>query len=158
MNRRIFAILALAIVAIVCAGTVSAFDLGALSGGDDAKSDETQKVTVDGIDFNIPSKLKENKSLELVDEPMSTGEVEYIVNEKTFNDSSDIVSILVADYGECKVTDEVVKLMGGEKTTMGKVTGYLGEDNGLYYFFFPKDDKLVTMVSTSDEIIKDILS
>lgn len=159
MNRKIFAILSLAIIAIVCVGTASALDFGSLLGGDDeAEAAETQNVTIGGIDFAIPAAFEENKSLELVDEPMQSGEVEYIVNEKTFVNSDDVVSILVGDYGEYKVTDELLELMGGEKTKIGDVDGYLDEDNGFYTFSYPKDDKLVAIVSSSDKILEDFVA
>lgn len=157
MNRKIFAILSLAIVAVVCMGTASALDLGSLFGGEDAAS-ETQNVTIDGINFTIPSSFEENKSMELVDAPMETIGIEYTVNEKTFADSKNIVSILVGDYGDYKMSDDVLELMGGEKTTMNGVDGYLGQKDGFHTFTYSKDDKLVAIVSTSSEIIGDFLA
>ena len=51
--NRIAIIAILAILTVVLAGSVSAFDLGFLTGGDS----EPQEVTVGGIDFNIPATL-----------------------------------------------------------------------------------------------------
>lgn len=158
MNRKIFAILSLAIVAIVCMGTASAFDLGSVFGGGDASTAETQNVTIGGIDFSIPASFDENKSLELVDEKMETAGIDYTVNEKSFYDSKDFVSILVADYGDYNVDDNVLKLMGGEKTTIGGVEGYLGQTDGFNNFNYQKDGKLITIVSTSDKIIEDFIA
>ena len=53
----------LAIFAIVIAGSVSAFDLGFLTGDSGPET-----VTIEGIDFNIPEGYVLDSNLELINE------------------------------------------------------------------------------------------
>ena len=52
MNKKLFALLVVAIIAIVSIGAVNAFDLGSLLGGGNT-------VTVDGVNFNVPDGFEE---------------------------------------------------------------------------------------------------
>ena len=149
MNRKILAILGILVLA-VSVSAVSAFGLDDLVGG----SSEAQNVTIDGFEFPIPSGFEENVTLDVVDEKASVGGVDYTYCQKAFeNDNGDIVSILVADYGEYEVNDEVVSVMGGEKTTINGIEGYISENEGIHIFAYPKEDKLVVITADNENDI-----
>ena len=152
MNRKILFTLSLVILAVFAIGSVSALDLGFLTGD---SSEEI--VTIDGIDFKIPDGFSEDADEEVVNESNVRSGITYITNSKLFESDNDVVVILVADYGEYKVTDDIAKEVGGEKTTIEGVDGYLSEDSGFYVFNYAKDDKLVVFSSTNKDIIGDFI-
>ena len=149
MNKKIFAILSLAIIAIVCAGTVSAFDLGSFFGD----SDET--VTIDGFDFNIPAGFKENPDYAIDNE--TDGGDSYIMNGKSYEKGSSVFVILVTEYDGMDVDDEIVSLVGGDPFTVNDVDGYLKEDGEYYVFSYAKDNKLVVISANDQDLFKDVV-
>ena len=89
----------LAILAIVIAGSASAFDLGFL--GDDSSPEE---VTIEGINFTIPAGYEEDPNYAYVNETSTVNGLTYTMNGKTYqNDEGDAIAILIADYGKYKV-------------------------------------------------------
>ncbi len=143
MNKKIMAILALL---IIVASTTAIYA---------ATSDDT--VEVDNIEFSLPDGFQEDPSEEKVNEPQSVGGIEYTICQKLFNKDTTYVSILVAQYGDYKVNDDIVKSIGGNRTTIKGVDGYLDYSNGIYMFNFAKDDKLVTITSSDKDVIQDFI-
>lgn len=82
--NRIAIIAILAILTVVLAGSVSAFDLGFLSGGDS----EPQEITVGGIDFSIPAGFNENEEYKMVNEKSNTSGIDYYMSSAGFEDDS----------------------------------------------------------------------
>ena len=139
--KKILAILAILVLA-VSVSAVSAFGLDDLAGG----SSQPQNVTVDDFEFPMPAEFKENVTFDVVDEKTYC--------QKAFqNEKGDFVSILVGDYGEYTVDDDVISLMGGEKTTISGVDGYISENEGIHIFAYPKEDKLVVITADNENDI-----
>ncbi|MBR2664870.1 MULTISPECIES: hypothetical protein [Methanobrevibacter] len=151
MNKRIIAILSLLIV-VAGASAVSAFGFDDLMGGD---SNET--VTINGFDFNVPAGFEEDANYSKENESASVGVIDYTYDQKLFEKGPVAVSILVADYGENKVTDDVVAAIGGNQTTIAGIDGYLDYNNGIYSFNYAKNDKLVTITSSDEDVISDFI-
>lgn len=151
LNKKILFTLSLVILAIFAIGSVSALDLGFLSG------DSEQTVTIDGIDFKIPDGFSEDTSEEVVNESNVQSGVTYFTNSKLFEKDDKVMVLLVADYGEYKVTDDIAKEVGGDATTIGGVDGYLKEDGFFHVFNYAKDGKLVVMSTNDKDIIGDFI-
>lgn len=153
MNKKI--ILALTLIVIAASVTaVSAFSLDDLAGG----SSEPEKITIDGIDFQVPDGFTEDHAYESVNETSSQGGIEYTFNQKLFeNDKNESVSILVGDYGEYKVTDDVIQVIADEKKTISGIDGFTAEDSGIYIFAYAKNDKLVVLTSSEDDLFDQFL-
>ena len=146
LKRKILFTLLVVSLAIVAIGCASA-----------ALFDNENNVTIDGIDFNVPDGYKEDTNYQTINEVKNKGGVQYTVNGKVFEKGSDIVSILVSDYGEYKLTDDIVKSVGGDEKTIGDVKGYASEDDGYYLFTYIKDDKLVVFSVTDEDSIEGFL-
>ena len=151
MNRKILFTLSLVILAIFAIGSVSALDFGFLSG------DSEQTVTIDGIDFKIPDGFTEDADEEVINESNVQSGITYLTNSKLFEKDDAIMVILVADYGEYKVTDDTAKEVGGDATTIEGVDGYLKEDGFFYVFDYAKNDKLVVLSTNDKDIIGDFI-
>lgn len=146
LKRKILFTLLVVSLAIVAIGCASA-----------ALFDNENNVTIDGMDFNVPDGYKEDTNYQTINEVKNKGGVQYTVNGKVFEKGSDIVSILVSDYGEYKLTDDIVKSVGGDEKTIGDVKGYASEDDGYYLFTYIKDDKLVVFSVTDEDSIEGFL-
>ncbi|WP_406534198.1 hypothetical protein [Methanobrevibacter sp.] len=156
MNRKIILGLSLVLIAIMAIGSVSAFDLGSiLSGDEDAAENET--VTIDGIDFNIPAGFTEDPAHATDNQTNQQGGITYITNGKLYENNDTIVALLVADYGEYKVTDEIAQSVGGEAETINNVSGYLTTDGIYKVFNYAKDDKLVVISANDEDVIADFI-
>lgn len=151
LNRKILFTLSLLILAIFAIGSVSALDFGFLSG------DSEQTVTIDGIDFKIPDGFTEDADEEVINESNVQSGITYLTNSKLFEKDDAIMVILVADYGEYKVTDDIAKEVGGDATTIEGVDGYLKEDGFFYVFDYAKNDKLVVLSTNDKDIIGDFI-
>ncbi len=143
--------MSLVILAIFAIGSVSALDFGFLSG------DSEQTVTIDGIDFKIPDGFTEDADEEVINESNVQSGITYLTNSKLFEKDDAIMVILVADYGEYKVTDDIAKEVGGDATTIEGVDGYLKEDGFFYVFDYAKNDKLVVLSTNDKDIIGDFI-
>ena len=154
MNRKILAILSVLIV-LASISAVSAFGMDDLLGG---SSDEAKNVTIDGMDFQIPAGFEEDPSYESVNEKSSVGGLEYTYNQKLFaNDENQTVAILVGDYGDYEVTDDVIQVIADEKQTIKGIDGFTTDKDGVYIFAYPKDGKLVVLTATEDNLFEDFL-
>lgn len=151
MNRKLFAICALLMVAL-SVSAVSAFDVGDLFG---LGKDST--VEIGGVEFNIPEGFIEDTKHESVNESAKSGSIDYILNGKCFEKNSTIVSILVADYGKYNVTDKVLSEVGDEKATINGINGYITYDGDLYVFSYEKNSDLVSISTNDKDVIGDFL-
>lgn len=142
----------MAILAVFAIGSVSALDLGFLSGD---SSDEI--VTIDGIDFKVPDGFSEDADEEVINESNVQSGITYLTNSKCFEKDDTVMVILVADYGEYKVTDDIAKEVGGNATTIEGVDGYLSEDGFFYVFNYAKNDKLVVLSTNDESVIGDFI-
>ena len=141
MNKKLIAILVF--LAIVSAGCVSVVWA-------------SEKVNVDGIDFNVPDGFKEDKTQETIKQSETSGSVTYLKTTKAYENSTTAVVFMVAEYQGVEVTDEVVASTGGEQKTINNVTGYQNTDGQFTTFAFEKDGKLA-VVSTNDASLLDVV-
>ena len=147
MNKKAIFGISLILIAIFAIGSASAFDLGSMFGGG---GNET--VTIDGIDFNIPAGFSEDPNHETVNKTNEQSGITYVTNGKLYEKGDTIVTMLVADYGKHKVTDEVAESVGGDAKTINDVNGYLAHKGKFSVFNYAKNDKLV-VISTNDESV-----
>lgn len=169
--NRIAIIAILAILTVVLAGSVSAFDLGFLSGGDS----EPQEITVGGIDFSIPAGFDENEEYKMVNEKSNTSGIDYYMSSAGFEDDSKqkAIYILVGDYDEYNVTDEIIGYvlddMDYEKKTINGHDGYLVQqstssssslmavEEPIYMFVYEENGDLVFLGATDDSYFSDVI-
>ena len=152
-NRKILFIGLLAIFAIVIAGSVSAFVLGFLSG-----DSGPEEITIEGINFTIPEGYKEDANNSFVNETASVGSLTYTMNGKTFeNDDGDAIAILIADYGEYNVTDEVLQQVADKPKTINGHDGYVKKDGIFTIFSYEEDGDLVTITASDEDIIDQVV-
>ena len=152
MNRKTIFGISLLLIAVFAIGSVSAIDFGSFLGGE-----QNQTVTIDGIDFNIPDGYKEDPNHETVNQTNQKGIITYITNGKLFEKGNTIVNILVADYGDFKVTDEIAASVGGVAKTFNNVNGYISQNGQFYVFDYAKNDKLVIFSSNDEDAIGDFI-
>ena len=151
MNKKIIAILALLIVATSITA-VSAFDLGDIFGG--AKN---ETVKIDGVDFNIPAGFKEDTSntLDKLLEPLKKEGAQ--ISSKAYTKDNDAVSLFVVNVTNGLTNNQALKLMGGNKTTINNVNGYIVKDEDVTMFNFEKNNHVVVISSTDEKLIGDFL-
>lgn len=122
--NKIAIIAVLAILTVVLAGSASAFDLSFLTGSDDAPQD----ITVGGIDFTIPAGFTENEEYKMDNESSSQGS-DFYMSSAGFEDDSkkNAIYVMVADYGEYNVTDEVLAYVADSEDAVKKtINGHNG--------------------------------
>ena len=169
--NRIAIIAILAILTVVLAGSVSAFDLGFLSGGDS----EPQEITVGGIDFSIPAGFNENEEYKMVNEKSNTSGIDYYMSSAGFEDDSKqkAIYILVGDYDEYNVTDEIIEYvlddMDYEKKNINGHDGYLVQqstssssslmavEEPIYMFVYEQNGDLVFIGATDESYFGDVI-
>lgn len=156
-KRSILFIGFLAMLAIVVVGSASAFDLGSIL-GDSSSADEPQTVTIEGINFTIPEGYKEADNSSFENETASVGSLTYTMNGKTFENGSDAFAILIADYGDYNVTEDILTQIADDKATYGGQDGYVKVDNGFTVFSYIVDGDLVSISTSDDSVIDEILS
>ena len=124
MDKKIIFGLSLVIIAVIAIGSASAVDFGSILGGE-----ENETVTIDGIDFNIPDGFKEDPDEAIVNDTKEQSGITYVNNGKLYEKGTTIVALLVADYGEYNVTDDIAKSVGGEVKTFNNVSALRTEEN-----------------------------
>lgn len=151
MNKKILAILALLIVATSITA-VSAFDLGDIFGG--AKN---ETVKIDGVDFNVPGGFKEDSSntLDKLLEPLKKDGAQ--ISSKAYTKDDNIVGLFVVNLTNGLTSDQALKLMGGNKTAINNVNGYIVKDGDVTMFNFEKNKHIVVISSTDEKLIGDFL-
>ncbi|AMK15232.1 hypothetical protein [Methanobrevibacter olleyae] len=169
--NRIVILTILAILAVVLAASASAFDLGFLGGSDS----EPQKITVGGIDFQIPAGFTENEKYRMDNETSSSSGSDYYMSAVGYEDGSkqNAIYVMVADYGEYNVTDDVLnyvaKSMDGKKKTINGHAGYIAKqtDNStssmlpvtddIYMFMYEENGDLVFIGATDESYFNDVV-
>ena len=157
-KRSILFIGVLALFAIVIVGSASAFDLGSLLG--DSSGGESQQVTIEGINFTIPEGYTEQVNGSMDNEKLSAGTLTYTVNGKTFVSlkNKDALAILVADYGDYNVTDQILQQVADEKKTIAGQDGYVKVEGGFTIFSYEVNGDLVTISASNETVIEEVLS
>lgn len=175
--NKIAIIAVLAILTVVLAGSASAFDLGFLTGSDDAPQD----VTVGGIDFTIPAGFTENEDYKMDNESSSAAGSEFYMSAAGFEDDSkeNAIYIMVADYGQYNVTEEVLEYVvesyDYEKTTINGHAGYLVKETNdqadmmnmteltetgsdtVYMFMYEENGDLVYIGATDQSYFNEVI-
>ena len=142
MTKKILLALSLALIAIVMASAVSA----------------DEKVTIDGIDFNIPEGYTEDVDSAVVNETETDDGVTYVSNGKFFDDGNYTMLLLVADYGGADVAEAAFAEVEGENLTIQNTTGKLVDLGFLKIYAYLEDGKLVTLTTDGpDEIEKFVI-
>lgn len=142
MTKKILLALSLALIAIVMASAVSA----------------DEKVTIDGIDFNIPEGYTEDVDSEVVNETETDDGVTYVSNGKFFDNGNYTMLLLVADYGDANATEAAFAEVEGENLTIQNTTGKLVDLGFLKIYAYLEDGKLVTLTTDGpDEIEKFVI-
>ena len=157
MNKKLFAILIVAILAIVSIGAVNAFDL----------------VTVDGVNFNVPDGFEEVVRNTTTKYNKTVDNIAYFSEIKNYKKDNDTLSLSVSKNPSHKATDDTARHYGGNSETINGVAGYLEyhpqnvtrfvSGNYIYTittypyytFAYAKDDKLVVVSASEKEFISD---
>lgn len=166
MNKKLFALLIVAILAIVSIGAVNAFDLGSLLGGGNT-------VTVDGVNFNVPDGFEEVVRNTTTKYNKTVDNIAYFSEIKNYKRDNDTLSLSVSKNPTHKATDDTARHYGGNSETINGVAGYLEyhpqnvtrfvSGNYIYTittypyytFAYAKDDKLVVVSASEKEFISD---
>lgn len=145
MDKKIFALLAIFLIAIVgCAYAA------------DSDSSNNNTVTISGVNFTIPEGLTENVTETLVNESGSDDGYNYVTDQKTFEDDENLLVISVSTY-EQNITDDLVKDVG-DKTTINNITGYSQDLGFLALFAYVQDGKVVVLTANDMNLIEEALS
>ena len=146
------------IFAIVIVGSASAFDLNSLFG--DSSASEPQQISIEGINFTIPEGYTEEVNGSMDNEKLSAGSLTYTVNGKSFVNlkTQDAAAIIVADYGDYNVTDQVLQQVADEKKTIAGQEGYVKVDGGFTVFSYEVNGDLVTISASNETVIEEFLS
>ena len=152
-KRNILFIGLLAIFAIVIVGSVSAFDLGFLTG-----DSGPEQVTIEGINFTIPDGYKEDLNNSYDNVTQSASGLSYTMNGKTYaNDEGDAIAILIADYGDYNVTDEILEQVSDEPKTINGHAGYIKKDGMFTIFSYEAKGDLVTVTASDETVIDQVI-
>ena len=169
-------ILIFAVLAIVLAGSVSAFDFDFLTGTDD----NSEKITVGGIDFNVPAGFSENEDYKLDNESISDNSTDYTfyMSSAGFEDDTKqkAIYMMVTDYGQYNVSDEtleyIVESMDAAKKTINGHDGYIaqaGNDDAdeslfienktddVYLFIYEQNGDLVYLGATDPSYFEQVI-
>ncbi len=180
MNKKLFAIFMVVILAIVSIGGVYALDLGGLLSGDpqdlsDSLDPDYEKVTIDGFDFKIPKDFEELINNNTKQYNQTVDGIPYFSTIKNYGDGNDTISISVCENEDHEATDDTASGVGGDSETINGVDGYLDfhpksvskfrSGNTLYTITFPsyytfsyaKDGKLVVITTTDKDYISDVI-
>lgn len=177
MNKKIFALLFIAILAIVSVGGAYAFDLGGMlgDGSQGADSQNSQKITIDGIDFNIPSEFEEDTINDTTQYNETVDGIPYFSTIKNFHKGKTFITISVCENEDHEATDDTARAVGGESETINGIDGYLKYhppekvefENGnstlvatlseYYTFSYAQDGKLVLIETGDKNYLSDIL-
>lgn len=151
MNRKILTIFALLMLA-VSISAVSALGLDDLTG-----DSSPEKVTIDGVDFNIPAGFEEDPELSLNGTVNETMGIEYVTWGKTYSSNDALISLGVATYDDYEVDDTIPSTIGGDKLSVNGVDGYEYDVSPFEGFIYAKDGKLVIITVSDANILEDIV-
>lgn len=150
MNKKFLIIIALIGIFAVLSVSAADVDNSTLDNG-------TKNITLDGINFTIPEGFSENVSLRSLNKSNDNLFIHYTTNSKTYENGTVSISMLVAVYDDAEMTDEIVSTIGGQKTTINGVNGYLGTSKGYPTFSYEKDNKLATVASNDPDIFSKVI-
>ena len=152
MNKKALIIFSLLMV-VLSTTAISAFDLNGW--GNDSQD---EKVTIEGIDFNIPAGYTEDEDLAVDGQVNETNGIEVTTWSKTFSVSDDdFVSIAVAEYDGVEVDDSIPEIVGQDAKTVNGIDGYdysFGPMDGITY---AKDGKLVIVMVMGEISLEDVI-
>lgn len=180
MNKKLFTLLILAILAIVSIGGVYALDIGGLLSEDSENADsglstDSETITIDGIDFNIPAGFEEFVTNSTKQYNRTVEGIAYFSTIKNYDDNNDSISISVSKNPSHKATQATAKAVGGESETINGIDGYLEYHpknvtqftSGKYIytitippyytFSYAQDDKLVVVTTTDKSYLSEVL-
>ena len=69
----------------------------------------------------------------------------------------ELIGFFYSDYCQYKVTDDIAKSVGGTPKTINNVNGYLTTDGKYKVFNYAKDDKLVVISATDENVLSDFI-
>lgn len=156
MNKKILFALSVVLVAIVAIGTVSAFDLSDLGSLFGAPKD--QKVVLDGENFTIPGTFKENANISdngTVNDYYLFKSSDY---KKGFTNGTSYINILITEYNNTKVGDDLVNFMNGSSKNISGVKGYIYSDDTGFTYSYSKDNKVISIQSDKEELIAPVIA
>ena len=137
--NKILVLAMIAVLAIVLVGSVSAQSNGT-------------KETIRGVDFNIPAGFTETDG-SVHDNVTHSGSVKATTDMVFYKNDTELFSIMVIEFNS-KAEESLINDTG-EKTDINGVTGYMSKtDEGYYNFQFVKDNSTVSILSTSEDLIK----
>lgn len=162
MNKKILTILAFFVV-IVGMSTACAFDLNDLLGGgssNNATTNSSDNVTIEGITFKIPSGFSEVLNDSSHNHTYDNPYVNFTFSSKDYlNGSASWIHISASQANDIKANDTIAEYVAvdGNKTTINGVNGYVFNDIVGYGFTYAKDGKLVVISSDNKELFNDVV-
>ena len=142
MKYNKFLVLAMiAVLAVFVVGSVYAAD--------------ATKEKIRGIEFNIPAGFEETGT-PMHDNVSQSGSVKATTDMVFYKNDTQLFSIMVIEFNspaeESLVSDE------GQKTDINGVTGYMSQtEDGYYNFNFVRGNSTISILSTSEDLIKEIV-
>lgn len=152
MNKKILAVLAL-LIFVASISAVSAFDLSDIFGGG-----QNETVTIDGVDFNIPAgfELDPTNTTDKAVEPL-VKEGAQISSKGYIKDDNTAVGLFVINVTNGLTNEQALEAIGGNETTINNVTGNIKQDEDIFLFNFEKNDRIVIISATDENLIGDFL-
>ena len=151
MNKKIFTIFALLIV-VTSISAVSAFDLGGLFG----MGEQNKTVTIEGVDFNIPAGYKEDSTntFNIIEGFIDEG---YDFDGKVYSKDKTQVGLFVYKYNPSDSADNDILGSFTNQTTINDIGGFIEFEDNDYVFVYTKDDCIVLIASTDQNVIGDFI-
>lgn len=123
-----------------------------------ASSSNNEKITIEGIDFNLPKGFKEDdSSFGDFDKDMKKGNVKFTVSGKMFKKGNDVIMLAVTTYDGYDADDEVAEYVGGKAMTINGVDGYEYDTDEGDGFVYAKNGKLVSVIASDEDLIDEII-
>ena len=147
-------------VAIVAMGTVSAFELSNFLPIDlgSPGSSADQNVTIDGVTFHIPGGYKENSSFAVNGDVEDYSSFKTTTYERGYMDGSKFINIMVIEYEGIEPDENLINFMDGSSKNINGVSGYLYNDGIAYTFTYAIGNKVISVQTTDENIIGDIIA
>ena len=123
-----------------------------------SSNSNTKKISIEGIDFNVPDGFKEEKS-DAFDDYKNTAEndVKYSISQKAYQKGGDKMTVGVITYDGYEVDDSVAEGVGGNSKSINGVDGYVYKDGKDEGFVYAKDGKLVVVLA-DDDLLDEIVT
>ncbi len=152
MNKKIFTIFALLIL-VTSISAVSAFDLGDLFG----MGGQNKTVTIEGVDFNIPAGYKEDSTntFNIIEGFIDEG---YNFDGKVYSKDKTEVGIFVYknNPSDSSGNNDILGSFTNQ-TTINDIGGYIEFEDNDYVFVYTKEDCIVLIASTDQNVIGDFI-